>query len=375
MRFLMFGLILAPIAAFAQGPARDLPYRTFGNWLVGCDNTGACAALVLPEGEGPGRVYLRIARGGAGADLPEVSIVPVGGGAPAGGWRLSVDGGTAVGPLAPRPGDQTGRAPITARDFGTLLPGLRDGARLSIEATGRAVAAMDIRGGGAALRWMDERQGRNRTTTALVARGPGAPPASDGAVPKVPIPAPAPQDRLPRPPGVNAAGTDASCEAQGGGLPPGAAGRVTGATVGNPPPPVVRLAGGAFLYAYPCARGAQGPTSLTMVTNREGRAPRRVQFPRPGGAVATPANLSYAPESGQFGQSVRTARDCGEENRWAWDGLRFRLLSWTAMPLCRGVNEADWLVLHRAEPDPAEVPPPPDPPQRQARHGQGRPHR
>ncbi len=361
MRALLLALLLAPTAALAQGPARDLPYRTFGNWLVGCDNAGGCAALVLPEGEGPGRVYLRIARGGAGADVAEMAVVPVGGSAPTGGWRVSVEGGGAIGPVLPRSNDLSGRAVLAPREFTTLLTGLRDGARLTVEGGNRPPFVMDIRGGGAALRWMDERQGRNRTTTALVARGPGAPPTGDGVPPKVGIPPAAPQANLPRAPALNAAGSETTCEAPGTGAPPGSAGRVAGPTIAPPPPATVRLAGGNLLYLLPCARTPQGPTFLPLLSNREGRSPRKVSLPRPGGAVATPANARYEAETGLVGHSVRQGRDCGEESRWAWDGTRFRLMSWTAMPACRGVAEADWLVLHRAEAEEAEPPPPPEP--------------
>src|SRR3546814_830512 len=158
-----FSLFLSPAAAAPQPGALE----TYKDWVIGCDNGGRCTAASLnPEkavmtGE---FAEITILRDAGPAAQPTVGLhfydeikgqvqMVIDGRIIA---SATISGGTAIqGPRA-----------------SALAIAMAQGRHMEVRQNGKAVARVSTDGSAAALRYMDARQGRAGTVTALVAAGP-----------------------------------------------------------------------------------------------------------------------------------------------------------------------------------------------------------
>lgn len=180
-------LMSAPACAGGEGPGRVVQ---FADWSAACDNAGHCEAVSLSagmqwrRGEGwlasPGEAVLRIVRDPA-ADAPARMVVDH----RMGGLHQSRER-LLLRPVTPGDTDRARAGfPLVAGEPGVeeLAPGqiaafiaesggAREAEVLAADAPGHRRARISTDGMMAALRHIDEVQGRTRTTGALVARGP-----------------------------------------------------------------------------------------------------------------------------------------------------------------------------------------------------------
>src|SRR4051812_46324502 len=169
--------LLAALAAAAPNAPHPQEPRLFKDWTVGCDNARACMAVALqPETEDPDQwLTLALERGSAAEAPPRIEIdveAPAGAGVYADGRKLPVVLGT---------GKQSGRVISGAE---ALVAALRSAAKLEVrDAAGKRLGTISPAGASAALLYMDDKQGRVGTVTALARPGPK--PAS--AVPPPPL--------------------------------------------------------------------------------------------------------------------------------------------------------------------------------------------
>src|SRR3954447_24537030 len=162
-------MILAFLAALAA-PAANAPHpsepKLFKDWTVGCDNGRSCQAVALqPETQDLDEwLTLDLERGPAAEARPRIAIdveAPAGAGVYADGKRLPITLGT---------GKQSGRVTSGAD---ALVAALRSAAKLEIrDAAGKRLGLISPAGASAALLYMDDRQGRVGTVTALARPGP-----------------------------------------------------------------------------------------------------------------------------------------------------------------------------------------------------------
>lgn len=324
-------LTLAFLFAAAQATPQQGPIRTFGDWVVACDNVKRCEMTSLFSEMGD-------------MDAPQMSITRAPG--PGGGWtveltppvdakglRLSVEGGAAT--------VWTGER-FTGADAAAIVAGLANGtAAVVTDPAGKASGAISLAGTSAALRFIDAEQGRAGTVTAMVARGAkpaGTVPAAR-ALPRIAyrLPAGAAQPY--------SAATYAGMWAQSGCSDSYDADS-------RPEPRSHALGGGKTLVLIPCGSGAYNFSTVPYVL-ADGKATvaRFDMVPgwTDGEGIATLVNAGFDPRTGRLGSYAkgRGLGDCGSSETYVWDGEMFRLVEARAMGECRG--SVNWLAVWRAQ--------------------------
>lgn len=315
----------------AQAPApKPGALETYKDWTIGCDNRNRCEAVSLLPDDGAipdNPVMVGVVRdaGPEGATEVWVSRDAKGGGEVA----FHIDG-QRIAVAQTRDGDATLRGPQAA----ALAIAMARGRALEVRTGGRVLGKPSLAGAGAALRYMDARQGRAGTSTALVATGalgplavkpaPAAPVIRRTLVPAGPAPAPLWREELT------------------------VLGKFTGCTEQMKdvePPELYRLSKTETLILTPCGLGAYNATAVPVIAS--GVAGRRTfryaSFDlQPGwGEDAKRPDLINASWTGEksrldsFGKG-RGIGDCGESSAYVWDGARFRLVEATSMDECRG---------------------------------------
>jgi hypothetical protein len=342
----MYGALLLALAiAGAAGSAAAQEVQHFRAWTAVCDNLKTCSAYGYTDEGADNDAFIRLART-AGPDAAPAITIGVSGGeddAARIAWRISVDGAAPTGLEATRTRAADGgrRAVLSPTQSRALAEALRNGASMKLQG-GKATAQIGLSGSSAALRWIDDRQGRVGTVTALVARG--SKPAA--AVPAAPLPpviraAPAaPQDllpdKLPAALGTSPILKDCDAEAMG------------------EPPTVARLAPGLILWGAPCSAGAYNLVSVLILADEAGRGAREIT--PPDAQAADPnadnelMNINYDPATRTLTSfaKARAIGDCGAAATWVWDGKAFQLLDEAVMPDCQGVGADDWPSLYHA---------------------------
>ncbi len=286
--------------------------KTFGDWIVGCDNTLRCELRSLgTENEPPGDVTLSVARDAG----------------PAGKLEVTVDGFE----------DAEVATAVDGKRAGTpaqIVAAMANGRVFSALSAGKTIATLSLRGASAALRYVDAAQGRAGTVTASVAKG--LKPAS--AVPAAPTPptisAVRPGGDAVRPTAAQLADMrrTAQCDADA----------FASDSLGDPQ--AHALGGGETLVLLPCSAGAYNLLSAVFVL--DGGAPRPVRtdapvgFDETGGAsrgpVPTVVNGDWKAGVLTSYAKARGLGDCGVYQDFVWDGERLRLSGQREMGECRG---------------------------------------
>ncbi|MBV9537455.1 MAG: DUF1176 domain-containing protein [Acidisphaera sp.] len=330
----------APAAA-APPPAVPL-YRTFGRWIVACDNTRSCEArgfdevtradlrLLRDAGAAPARLVL------SAGDPFDVTALRLDGAAlplHAPAWTTDTsDGGTAL-------------ATDDPRAVAAFIGAARNAHALTLDA---APASGDdpprlvpLDGFTAALLLVDAVQGRPGTSGALVApAGANQPPAAP------PVP-PAPVWVRPRP--LSAAEARAI------------AARLR--TLRSPsfdvcdvtdPPTVDALDAGHAIAIRPCYRAAYQTSYLVEMFPRGGGPPVPLRLTLPGVPGDEPqgpdmVEADFDPASGRLTTAAkgRGLADCGLSAAWTWSRGAFRLTSLAYQEPCGGALPGDWPTLFR----------------------------
>jgi hypothetical protein len=329
-------VLLRPGGGVARADPRDATSTEIKDWAVVCDNLRNCVANGFSDDGDEKMAILQLTRSGAPGASAGATLQLLGeaGGVTSGKpLVLAVDGRAVLTVKA----DGDGSATFADAQVGPLLGAARNGTSLSISSGGQEVGVISLAGMVAALRFVDDRQGRGGTVTAMVAKGPK--PAS--AVPPQPVPpvvrrAPAvAQDGLPGKPSaaVNALMAKAECEAD--------------PAVSDGPPEAYRLSADKVLWQVPCGAGAYNFTSLFVIVDNKGGAARIA--PLEAVDDGTAINAAYDPETRILSAYYkgRGIGDCGESDEWAWTGQAFVLTRAASMPACRG--QADWPVSFQAK--------------------------
>ena len=174
-------MLLAPLLAAASAALLPLapvpPAAQFKDWSVACDNTRRCEAVAAVEADETGDNWvIHVVRGAAADAVPVVEATSIFGD-PVAAVRVLVDG-----KAAPFGFDADG---LLTGDPAAFLAALARARKVQVVAQGGAViGTLPTSGASAGLRWIDDRQKRAGTVTALVARGSTA----ASAVPAVPPP-------------------------------------------------------------------------------------------------------------------------------------------------------------------------------------------
>lgn len=354
VRLLLATLLLAAPASAQDWTAPEV--RDWDDWSVACDNARRCEAIsTSPEHAGRLRdtdagdlamPLLRVARAAGPGEKVRVFIDRRIWDAEARPMRLTLhvcyDGdGDRTGPayrLIPASG---GLDEVDPRDVSAFLAeSVRTSHAVTRSADGEMHGLISTRGMVAALRFIDEVQGRRDTVTAIYARG--SKPASAVYPPKpLPVVAAIRGAPLRR---ENPAEMSALRELRD---------RICG--VGVDPRTLTAklypLVNGHKLWAVGC--GSFNGADATLWLADTGTGPEIRKLPRP--EQGRPAIDPYLPESSfDVATGVITARfwnspdhDCGWERKWAWTGTRFEMIEAREMHACIGILPDRWLVTHR----------------------------
>lgn len=300
---------------------------SFGNWTVACDNGRHCEAIALPSNDSESEAVLYVARrANAGAapkveinNLTELDFSAV---------RLRIDGRD-----VPFRFDRDGRLLGGGPALLAAVAAAREVEVLGSK--GKVIGTIPVTGASAALRWLDDRQKRVGTVTALVAKGAG--PASSvpppPPLPRIAVPpvSKAPPRRL-RPADVKA------IQALAGDYCDDEVKDVA----------TYRLDAEHSVGIVGCMMGAYQGASLVVVIDETGHwTPATMEQPRaidPVTGSVDPVDFylltgaDYSPESRLLFMAAkgRGLADCGESASWAWDGGMFRLASFQALDECLG---------------------------------------
>lgn len=331
--------VLAAAAAVLPKPGE---LRSFEDWAVGCDNVLRCTAVSLMEMEsGENQLTVSITRSGGRNDVAQLSIANIED-RKSGDLSLVADGTVVIGTSVLK-GEE---APFELELTAELVAKLKAARMVELrDAAGVSLGGASMRGVVAALLYMDDRQGRAKSETALIATGPRlatslpTPPAvpviSSKARPKGTAFTLSPKD-------VASLQARTTCDAE-----PGAAnGREA-----------YRLDGRTWLALVPCGSGAYNFMSVPVLINRNNIS-RRMKvaefdlapgFTEEGGPPIL-VNADWDAGTGQLSSYAkgRGLGDCGSAESYVWDGKRFRLITKMVMEECRGV--IDWIPVWQATP-------------------------
>ena len=356
----MDGVALAILAfvSASVGPALAEETKSFSDWSVGCDNVRSCTALGLSAAESSDPIFLRLVRDGSADAAPHWSI----------GWslddlpqgtkiKLTFDDAALPGlpsePQACRADKQPLVYEVPASDAATFLASLRKAGSLKAELVlpaGKVLpdsqaraAAVSLKGAVAALIWVDDRQKRVGTVTALVKTG-------DKASSAVPAPPPEPVvHAVPSPAEGKLPGKAPALVAKA----LKAAGCDDGLSGDAATPDVARLSASTVLWGAACQLAAYNATKLYFAIEDGAAKPLTFQVPK--GEGQDPSNMLINPSFDSKSMTMtafakdRGVGDCGSLGTWVWDGDKFALTEFSAMHECRGVAPDGWPVLYRAK--------------------------
>lgn len=345
-----------PVTATSPAPATTSPpvlktlseSREFKDWKATCGNDGACWAFgFAPEFEaGWVRVSLQ-----PGPDArPEVRF---------GYWPdgvepelrqidLKIDSRT----FSARPDEENeSGGPIgeIQSDARPVIDAMAHGSAMII--SGATTQAVSLQGAAAALLWIDEKQQRLGTPTALIRKGdrPTSAVPIAPALPAVMVAPAADQMGFDRPNQQLPAALLARPEVQ--------------TCLEDSVMPDVRDMAQSYrlddkteLWAVPCGTGAYNLTHYWYVTGKGGRSPRPTALIGASGPGGDPASPDNGTVNGEYDPKTRLLSafamgrglgDCGTMQTWAWTGSAFVLAEERSMGVCAGVPAELWAVAWR----------------------------
>jgi hypothetical protein len=340
------------MAEAAQADAERRPavrpeMREFRQWRAVCDNGNACVAWTGSDEGG----WLRIAMQ-AGPDARPTVMASEGFGgddAPA-TVRLKIDGRDHV--VATREGD----AGVAAANVGSVIQAIA-AARSVTLITADRTTGLPVAGAAAALLWIDERQGRLGTSTALLRRG-DRPASAVPAAPALPRVQPAPAVAQGALAAANAPmGEDLPADLR----PPAAlearsevkACRAENNEYLDKAVLAARLDASTNLWGVPCGSGAYNATYVLYLAQPDGSGVRPADLPTwaPAGGEddlwlvnphydAARRTLTVFPRGRGLG-------DCGTIQTWTWTAAGFALSEERVMGDCQGMMPEHWPTTWR----------------------------
>lgn len=340
-RSAFIGLIAAHL--FAASPAFPSPpvlgeQKYFKDWAVGCDNKSNCRAVAMMRpNEGEDWLSVSVSRGIAADQRLTISVSPRNN--VKGIFQLRVDQRSILtGDLR----DEFDAAEIMGRDADKAIRVMTRGRELVLRIKANGVSASaSLSGIAAALRYMDERQGRAGTKDALLAKG--RKPYVPAFVASQPIMAKRTGDdaALPDTSDIVALAEQSICRDERDGITED--------------------------YVYSLGHRAGQTTTLILLNCGTGVYNRKIAAYI--GTRSEKKNWQFAPASFDFNANpneettslvmllnvhwnrekqilssfakARGIGDCGAARDYVWDGAQFRLIRVETMDECRGARE--WL--------------------------------
>ena len=344
------GIFATLAAATATPVVQPGEVASFKDWAVGCDNGGVCRAVsLIPEElgttfddkHGP----LSIIRTAGSDDILRIRATVHTDDVDR--YRMLVDGRLVdTGPIV------LGDYPIeiVGEDAKKVLQAIIKGSALVLQGPGgNTISEISLAGSSAALRYMDQKQGRAGTTTALVAKGSRAFQLGQPDIPTVMIDRWEAADLEPEIADIVALAEQSRCRDDRFGVvedqvfPLGKRGDRFRALV------LISCGAGAYNFSSAPYIGeyVENPRATSGWTFTPAQFDRQPSW---GGEGTDPllVNAGWDDQNqtlSSYGKG-RGLGDCGKAENYVWDGNRFRLVEASAMTECRGAHE--WITIWRA---------------------------
>ncbi|MGB5484646.1 DUF1176 domain-containing protein [Parasphingorhabdus sp.] len=337
---------IATTAAMPVPQPGEIP--TFRDWAAGCDNIGNCEAVSLIPDENGARFDdwggpISIIRTAGSDDIFKIRVLFDGKGYDR--YQMIVDGQLVdTGPIV----DGDYPIEIVGEDAKKVAAAVIKGKRLVVQGPGdEIITRISLAGSSAALRYIDQKQNRSGTETALVARGKQAFQPHKTEVPTIIVDQWEAAKLVPEAGALVALAEDSKCKEDRYGV--------------------------VEDQAYPIGKRADIYRALVLISCGSGAynfssAPYIGEYRKdsPAGWTFTPAKFDRQPSWGGEGSQPllvnaswdeqeqtlssygkgRGLGDCGSAENYVWDGEAFRLIDASAMHECRGAHE--WITIWRA---------------------------
>lgn len=343
--------IFATIAAAAVPAVQPGEIRTFQDWAVGCDNGADCQAVsLMPETggtayddwEGP----ISIVRTAGSDDIFKIRISFEA--KDIDRYRMIVDDHLVdTGPIVQ--GDYP--IEIVGTDARKVARAIISGNRLVLQGSGdEIISRISLAGSSAALHYMDQKQGRAGTETALVAKGQRAFRPAEPYIPTIIVDRWDAAKLVPETGDIVALAEGSRCKQERFGVvedqifPLGKRGNVFRALV------LISCGSGAYNFSSAPYVGeyVENPRATSDWTFAPAKFDRQPSW---GGEGADPllvnANWNEQEQTLSSYGKGRGVGDCGSAENYVWDGDMFRLIEASAMQECRGAY--DWITIWRAK--------------------------
>ncbi|ATW02593.1 DUF1176 domain-containing protein [Sphingorhabdus sp. YGSMI21] len=347
--------IFATLAAAAAQPPVHPPVqpgeiRTFRDWSVGCDNNGNCQAVSLVPDEGGAGFDdwdgpISIVRTAGSDDIFKIRVLFQPGDMDR--YRMIIDG-KLVDTGAIVQGDYP--IEIVGTDAEKVAKAIINGKDLVIEGPGgENITQISLAGSSAALRYIDEKQQRAGTGTALVAKGTRAFRPANIEVPTILVDRWKASTLAPETGDIVALVEKSRCKDERYGLvedqifPLGKRGNRFRALV------LISCGSGAYNFSSAPYIGeyVENPHATSGWTFTPARFDRQPSW---GGEGTDPLLVNAGWDEldqklSSYGKG-RGLGDCGSAENYIWDGDMFRMIDASAMPECRGAYA--WITIWRA---------------------------
>lgn len=327
--------------------------RAFRDWQASCGNDGSCWAFGFAPDFGAGWIRVALAPGPDAQPQVAFGYWPDGDGPAVQRVSLDIDGRVFSARLSPDGSKEAPTGLIAEGDARAVIDALAQGKSLTIR--GGAGQAVSLNGAAASLLWIDDKQGRLDTPTALIRRGTR--PAA-----AVPVAPPLPTVTLAS--AVNQAGFGEANKAVPAALR--SRGDVANCLKDSASPDITdmvasaRLDSNTELWAIPCGAGAYNVTHAWFVTGPGGRDARPAVLAGTDGTGADPTQPDNTTINGEYDPKTRLLTafakgrglgDCGTLQSWGWTGRQFVLIQEQTMGECAGVGVDYWPTTWRARTD------------------------
>ncbi|WP_417620391.1 DUF1176 domain-containing protein [Parasphingorhabdus sp.] len=342
--------IIAAIAATATLPVpQPGELHTFKDWTVGCDNGSNCEAVSLVPDEG-GAGYddwdgpISVVRTAGSDDIFKIRLLF--GTKEIDRYKMFIDGQLVdTGPIVQ--GDYP--IEIVGEDAKKVAQAISRGSRLILQGpAGENLTQISLAGSSAAFRYIDQKQNRAGTETALVAKGSRDfhPPSIE--VPMIIVDQWKTATLVPDASTLVALAEGSKCKDDRYGLvedqayPLGQRGDRFRALV------LISCGSGAYNFSsapYIAEYRKDSPDGWTFTPAKFDRQPRW------GGEGTEPLLVNAGWDDhdqtlSSFGKG-RGLGDCGSAENYVWDGEMFRMIDASAMDECRGAYQ--WITIWRAQ--------------------------